>query len=249
VIHDQFVSQPPYPPLKSELQAQSAGTAAGTSSSSSSSAASSSARKRRRSSSSAAPSVKREDDDEEYAPAPMDEEEDDEDDFIEEEEEEDEDFSDEGGSRRRRSSRGGRGGGRGGAGSGRGRRRKGAVNLAAYVTGHTVSSEKTVEDLKARFYSIQQILLQARSGNDAETRKNPYMKNPYDPAYETERKRNMELLFQQTKDQTEELAQAVLENRKLSQKIKQVRKALEEKGIVLKKTAAGCMCRFRLLCY
>jgi hypothetical protein len=83
---------------------------------------------------------------------------------------------------------------------------------------------KGVEDLKARFYTIQQRLLTSRNSTDPDLKSHPIFKEQYDAAYETERKQQLSRLLGRSRDEETQMAEAVLEVRKLSQEIRKIKK-------------------------
>eukprot|EP01097_Dermamoeba_algensis_P011178 TRINITY_DN854_c0_g1_i1.p1 TRINITY_DN854_c0_g1~~TRINITY_DN854_c0_g1_i1.p1 ORF type:complete len:575 (+),score=156.92 TRINITY_DN854_c0_g1_i1:35-1726(+) len=62
---------------------------------------------------------------------------------------------------------------------------------------------KSVDDLKERYYSVAKRLLEARN-NGQDISENPLVKFPFNKAYEVERKKQIDLLFFKTKDQLKE---------------------------------------------
>lgn len=88
-------------------------------------------------------------------------------------------------------------------------------------------SQKTVEDLKHRFYSIQRILLRVRNSGDANLANHPMFKYMYNPEHEQERKEQLRRLHSRTQEDVYAMAKLTLENRELTQQIK----SLKAKGV------------------
>jgi len=93
-----------------------------------------------------------------------------------------------------------------------------------------VNSDKSCEDLKARFYSIQRELYLARNSSDPELQSNPMIKNTFDADYEKERKSSLSKVLRRSKNNITEVAQLVLENRSLTSTIKKQKKIVKEKN-------------------
>lgn len=88
---------------------------------------------------------------------------------------------------------------------------------------------RTVEELKSRFYSIQQTLTQLRNASDPDLKKsNPLFTHPYDVPHELLRKAQLERLYQRKTDDIDQMAQIVLEHREISAQIKKIKKAEKE---------------------
>lgn len=82
---------------------------------------------------------------------------------------------------------------------------------------------RTVEQLKARFYSIETLLLTSRNSSDPDLNKHPLLISAYDNTYETGRKAALADLFKRTHSQMEEMAALTLEHRKIGATIKQLK--------------------------
>ncbi len=61
--------------------------------------------------------------------------------------------------------------------------------------------DRSMEDIKARYYSVAQQLLIGREGGPAAVANHPLIKHPYSAQHEKERKRGLELLMARTPDQ------------------------------------------------
>lgn len=93
-----------------------------------------------------------------------------------------------------------------------------------------ISVNKTVEDLKQRFYTIQKSLLTARNSSDPDLLRLPVFTQQFDHLYESERKHQLERLFTRSKEQVTKMAQLVLENRNLTLSIKALKRKKGLKG-------------------
>jgi len=104
---------------------------------------------------------------------------------------------------------------------------------------------RSVEQLKARFYFIQQTLTSVRNASDPELRKtNPLFTHPYDAAHELLRKAQLERLYQRTASETDAVAEMVLEHRRVLAAIKKIKKGQKDerdaaRGIVKGGAAAA----------
>ena len=88
--------------------------------------------------------------------------------------------------------------------------------------------ERTVEELKGRYYSIQVKLMQLHNASDPDLRKHPLFTSAYDEAYERKRKELLALLFRRSLRDVEELSAAVVEHRKTVAQLKRLKKATKE---------------------
>lgn len=87
-----------------------------------------------------------------------------------------------------------------------------------------ISQDKTMEDLKDRYYSIQKALLAARNSSDPELQRHLAFDATFDPYYETRRKEQLSRLLQRSKDSVSTMAELVLEHRRLTRGIKQLKR-------------------------
>mmetsp|Transcript_14605 Transcript_14605/g.20721 ORF Transcript_14605/g.20721 Transcript_14605/m.20721 type:complete len:419 (-) Transcript_14605:138-1394(-) len=87
-----------------------------------------------------------------------------------------------------------------------------------------LSKDKTIEDLKDRYYSIVRKLLQVRNSSDPDLHKHPVMQVTYDPEYETQRKDQMEMLLQRNAEAVHKQAELVQEERILRNQIAVLKK-------------------------
>lgn len=102
-----------------------------------------------------------------------------------------------------------------------------AVSLASSSGG--IFPERSVEQLKSRFYFLQQTLSQLRNASDPDLRKtNPLFTHPYDASHELLRKAQLERLYQRQTDEIDEMAQIVLEHRNIAAQIKKIKKGEKE---------------------
>ena len=84
--------------------------------------------------------------------------------------------------------------------------------------------ERTVEELKNRYYSCSKVLLENKGKTD-----HPIIKRPYNYEYEMRRKHNLEKLFVRTKSQHENEKKIVEDLKKLDMKIKKLER--DEKSL------------------
>ncbi len=84
--------------------------------------------------------------------------------------------------------------------------------------------ERTVDELKDRYYSVSKVLLESRGNAE-----HPIVKKPFIYDQEVRRKCNLEKLFMRTKEQHEKERQLLQEAKKIEQKIKKEEK--EEKQL------------------
>jgi len=90
--------------------------------------------------------------------------------------------------------------------------------------------DRTVEELKDRFYSIQRALLKIRNGMDPDLKKHPMIQHEYDMEYESHRRLQLDLLQQRTHSQEMKIALTVLQARRLNKRIKMIKRSLSEKN-------------------
>lgn len=114
------------------------------------------------------------------------------------------------------------------------------------LVGDRFSGEKSVEDLKARYYSIAQKLLELREYTDEELSKMPLARFKYDKEYESNRKRQLDQIMSRTvREMAEEhmLLQelnAIDSTMKKDQKLRaRARKAAEAQGLAEKEKKTG----------
>mmetsp|Transcript_940 Transcript_940/g.1312 ORF Transcript_940/g.1312 Transcript_940/m.1312 type:complete len:601 (+) Transcript_940:176-1978(+) len=91
---------------------------------------------------------------------------------------------------------------------------------------------RSMEELKSRYYDCQKLLLKARcvaeGGKKEDVLSHPLFQNVYDGEYEKIRREQMELLFNRTADQEKQITTTQQETRKLDQKIRRVKKQLDQ---------------------
>lgn len=63
--------------------------------------------------------------------------------------------------------------------------------------------ERSIEDLKARYYSVARQLLVGREGGPESVANNTLVRHPFNPQHEQKRKRGLELLMQRSREQDE----------------------------------------------
>ena len=88
--------------------------------------------------------------------------------------------------------------------------------------------ERSVEELKGRYYGVQCKLLQLQNASDPELRKHPLFTSSYDEEYERKRKEQLALLYKRRVRDVEEMGQAVLELRKVQNQMKRLKKSARE---------------------
>ena len=96
------------------------------------------------------------------------------------------------------------------------------------MTATSAGRDRTVEELKGRYYGVQCKLLQLQNASDPELRKHPLFTSSYDEEYEKKRKEQLALLYQRRVRDVEEMGQAVLELRKVQNQMKKVKKVARE---------------------
>ena len=84
--------------------------------------------------------------------------------------------------------------------------------------------DRTVEELKHRYYGCSKVLLTEQGNND-----HPIVQRPYNVEYEQRRKINLEKLFSRTKVECENEKKIVDDLKKLDAKIKKLER--DEKSI------------------
>ncbi|PKU88006.1 SWR1-complex protein 4 [Dendrobium catenatum] len=101
-------------------------------------------------------------------------------------------------------------------------------DLRFIVIADRFPTSRTVEELKSRYYSVSRALLIARAPSVADVAGHPLVKEPYDMAYEMERKRALSAVLSRTKQQeikdTEILSEAkrIMESRIASKGVENV---------------------------
>jgi SANT/Myb-like domain of DAMP1 len=102
------------------------------------------------------------------------------------------------------------------------------VELPDTISGAATESpslgDKSIEDLKHRYYSVQQTLLKVRNRSDPDLKSHILFKYAYDRGYERERKVELAKLLTRTEAEEQQIAAAVLEYRKLSQAANKLKK-------------------------
>ncbi|EMS53178.1 DNA methyltransferase 1-associated protein 1 [Triticum urartu] len=84
-------------------------------------------------------------------------------------------------------------------------------DLRFIVIADRFPTARSVEDLKSRYYSVTRALLIARARSFDEVAGNPLVKETFNAAHETERKRALSALFSQTKQQERKDAEVLAE--------------------------------------
>ena len=88
--------------------------------------------------------------------------------------------------------------------------------------------DRTVEELKGRYYGVQCKLLQIQNASDPELRKHPLFTSSYDEEYEKKRKEQLALLYKRRVRDVDDMGQAVLELRKVQNQMKKLKKVARE---------------------
>ena len=99
---------------------------------------------------------------------------------------------------------------------------------AAVMTDATIvpAGVKSVEQLRARYYHIQRHLHLARAWRDPDVHLNPVVMTIYALQYETERRRQLGLIFARSPDLVRNIAVAVMHVRKLAKVLRGVKRAV-----------------------
>ena len=82
-----------------------------------------------------------------------------------------------------------------------------------------VVKDRTVDELKDRYYSVAKEVLQLRGEEE-----NPIVQKPFNFEMEVRRKNNLEKIFMRTKDQIEREKYCLSELKKIDQKLKKEEK-------------------------
>lgn len=98
---------------------------------------------------------------------------------------------------------------------------------APTIEGIIMSKNKTVEDLKDRYYNASRKILKARNASDPDLAKNALFTITYDPEYESQRKNQLSSLFSRTTNSVMLQAELVAEERLLRNQL-QLLKAQEK---------------------
>ncbi|VAH21890.1 unnamed protein product [Triticum turgidum subsp. durum] len=88
-------------------------------------------------------------------------------------------------------------------------------DLRFIVIADRFPTARSVEDLKSRYYSVTRALLIARARSFDEVAGNPLVKETFNAAHETERKRALSALFSQTKQQERKDAEVLAEAKRI----------------------------------
>ncbi|KAL6620604.1 hypothetical protein ACP70R_035743 [Stipagrostis hirtigluma subsp. patula] len=88
-------------------------------------------------------------------------------------------------------------------------------DLRFIVIADRFPTDRSVEDLKSRYYSATRAIIIARSQSFDEVSANPLVKEIYDAAHETERKRALSALLSQTKQQEKKDAEILAEAKRI----------------------------------
>lgn len=85
--------------------------------------------------------------------------------------------------------------------------------------------ERSVEQLKGRFYEIQRLLMLHRNSTDVQDmeKKSPFFTPAYNADHETERKRELTKLYARSVSHVKSIAELTLEHRKVQQLIKRLK--------------------------
>ncbi|KAM0897484.1 hypothetical protein ACQ4PT_022547 [Festuca glaucescens] len=102
-------------------------------------------------------------------------------------------------------------------------------DLRFIVIADRFPTDRSVEDLKSRYYSVTRALLIARARSFDEVAGNPLVKETFNAAHETERKRALSALYAQTKQQERKDAEVLAEAKRIMES-RAASKNLEEAG-------------------
>jgi len=94
------------------------------------------------------------------------------------------------------------------------------LDLRFVVIADQFPGEKTIEDLKERYYSISKKLLELNSSPDEKNGKHPLIKFPYNKKHEVERKKQYEKLYNRTSEQVEEEKKLIVEYKRIEGNLK-----------------------------
>lgn len=101
-------------------------------------------------------------------------------------------------------------------------------DLRFIVIADRFPTNRSVEDLKSRYYSVTRALLIARARSFDEVAGNPLVKETFNAAHETERKRALSALLSQTKQHERKDAEVLAEAKRIMES--RATKSLEEAG-------------------
>ncbi|XP_062180278.1 SWR1-complex protein 4-like [Phragmites australis] len=103
-------------------------------------------------------------------------------------------------------------------------------DLRFIVIADRFPAARSVEDLKSRYYYVTRTLLIARARSVDEVSGNPLVKESYDAAHETERKRALSALLSQTKHQERKDAEILAEAKRIMES-RAANKNADEAGV------------------
>uniref|UniRef100_A0A0D9WJ77 Myb-like domain-containing protein n=1 Tax=Leersia perrieri TaxID=77586 RepID=A0A0D9WJ77_9ORYZ len=105
-------------------------------------------------------------------------------------------------------------------------------DLRFVVIADRFPTDRSVEDLKSRYYSVTRALLIARARSFDEVAGNPLVKETFNAAHETERKRALSALLSQTKQQERKDAEILAEAKRIMES-RAASKHTEEAGTLV----------------
>ncbi|KAG2626101.1 hypothetical protein PVAP13_3KG320900 [Panicum virgatum] len=103
-------------------------------------------------------------------------------------------------------------------------------DLRFIVIADRFPTSRSVEDLKSRYYSVSRTLLIHRARSFDDVSGNPLVKDSYDAAHDTERKRALSALLSQTKQQERKDAETLAEAKRIMES-RAASKTVDEAGM------------------
>jgi len=101
-------------------------------------------------------------------------------------------------------------------------------DLRFVVIADRLPGNKSLEDIKERYYKISTKLLELNSTSDEDISKHPLMKFPYNKEHELTRKQHYEKLYHRSKEQVEEEKKLIVEYKRIEANIKKHQKEKKE---------------------
>ncbi|XP_042516110.1 SWR1-complex protein 4-like [Macadamia integrifolia] len=111
-------------------------------------------------------------------------------------------------------------------------------DLRFIVIADRFPSSRTVEELKDRYYTVSREILLARASSTADVSGHPVVKEPYNVAQETERKRALSMVLSQTKQQERKDAEILAEAKRITES-RMLEKDAEEAELHLTSTVVA----------
>jgi len=97
-------------------------------------------------------------------------------------------------------------------------------DLRFIVIADRFSGNKSLEDIKERYYKISMKLLELNAGPEEDIAKHPLVKFPYHKEHEIARKKQYERLYHRTKEQVEEEKRLIVDYKRIEASIKKHQK-------------------------